>query len=159
MKVKELKICSKAPCICSPDQNGNQVGLKDVKGKWVVLYFYPKDNTSGCTVEAVNFTEKAGEFESMGAVVIGGSPDSCQSHQKFILKHNLKLTLISDTEKQVMLRYGVWKEKKRYGRTYMGVERSTFLIDPSGKIAAIWRNVKVKGHAAEVMDKLKELTS
>ncbi len=146
-----------APEFCLPDQDGKEVCLKDFRGKWVVLYFYPKDNTSGCTREAIDFTENLKDFEALDAVVLGVSKDSVKSHKNFREKHNLKITLLSDPEHRVIEAYGAWKLKKRYGREYFGTERSTFIIDPDGKIRYIWRNVKVKGHVEEVKNKLKEL--
>ncbi len=147
----------KAPDFCLPDQDGNEVCLKDFKGKWVVLYFYPKDNTSGCTREAIDFTENLKDFEELGAVVLGVSKDSVKSHKNFQTKHNLKITLLSDPEHKVIEAYGAWKLKKRYGKEYFGTERSTFLIDPDGVIRHEWRNVKVKGHVEEVKETLKKL--
>ena len=153
----ELKIGDKAPDFCLPDAEKGQVCLKDHRGKWVVLYFYPKDNTKGCTMEALEFTAAEDDFNAMGAVVIGVSPDSPESHTKFIEKHDLGITLLSDTEKEILTGYGVWQKKKMYGREYMGVVRSTFLIDPEAKISYIWPKVKVAGHADAVMEKLVEL--
>jgi len=155
--VTELKIGDKAPEFCLPDAEKGQVCLKDHRGKWVVLYFYPKDNTKGCTMEALEFTVSEDDFNARGAVVIGVSPDSPESHTKFIEKHDLGITLLSDTEKEILTGYGVWQKKKMYGREYMGVVRSTYLIDPEGKIAHIWPKVKVAGHADAVMEKLVEL--
>jgi peroxiredoxin Q/BCP len=155
--VTELKIGDKAPEFCLPDAEKGQVCLKDHRGKWVVLYFYPKDNTKGCTMEALEFTAAEDDFNARGAVVIGVSPDSPESHTKFIKKHDLGITLLSDTEKEILTGYGVWQKKKMYGREYMGVVRSTFLIDPEGKIAYIWPKVKVVGHADAVMEKLVKL--
>lgn len=156
-QIKQLKIGSKAPSFSLSDAEGNKVSLKDYAGKWLVLYFYPKDNTSGCTTEAVDFTSSLPELQKLNCNVAGISPDSCKSHQKFILKHNLMVTLLSDEDKKVLEKYGVWVTKKMYGREYFGVSRTTFLIDPTGKIQHIWENVKVKNHAAEVLEKLKEL--
>ena len=153
----ELKIGDEAPGFCLPDAEKGQVCLKDHRGKWVVLYFYPKDNTKGCTMEALEFTVSEDDFNARGAVVIGVSPDSPESHTKFIEKHELSITLLSDTEKEILTGYGVWQKKKMYGREYMGVVRSTFLIDPEGKIAYIWPKVRVAGHADAVMEKLVEL--
>ena len=155
--MNELKIGDKAPEFCLPDAEKGQVCLKDHRGKWVVLYFYPKDNTKGCTMEALEFTVSEDDFNARGAVVIGVSPDSPESHTKFIEKHELSITLLSDTEKEILTGYGVWQKKKMYGREYMGVVRSTFLIDPEAKIAYIWPKVKVAGHADAVMEKLVEL--
>jgi len=155
----EIKISkgNKAPDFTLPDQDGNTVSLKDYIGKWVVLYFYPKDNTSGCTAEAIDFTSLSSDFIKLNAVIIGVSPDSCQSHQKFILKHDLGIKLLSDTEKKALKVYGVWQLKKMYGREYYGVARTTFLIDPRGQIAHLWEKVNVKGHGEDVLSTLKEL--
>ena len=148
MKVKDF---------CLPDENGKKICLKDFEGKWIILYFYPKDSTSGCTKEAIDFSEHIDDFKKMNAVVIGISPDSQQSHKKFIEKYNLKIILLSDEEHKVLQKYGVWQLKKMYGREYYGVVRSTFLINPDGKIVHEWRKVKVKGHVEEVLQKLKEV--
>jgi len=149
----------KAPDFCLKDQEEDDVCLENMKGEWLVLYFYPKDNTSGCTLEAKDFTCMVEDFSKLGASVIGVSPDPIKSHLKFIGKHDLKLTLLSDEDKEVLEKYGVWKKKKMYGKEYMGVERSTFIIDPEGKVKGEWRKVKVKGHAQEVLDTLKDLKS
>lgn len=146
-----------APQFDLPRDGGGNVSLADLKGKNVVLYFYPKDDTSGCTVEAVDFTALSDEFAKAGAVVIGMSPDPVKAHDKFIAKHNLGIILASDEDKSVLEAYGVWKEKSMYGRTYMGVERSTFLIGKDGTIARVWRKVKVPGHARDVLDAVKAL--
>ncbi|ABR30601.1 peroxiredoxin [Thermosipho melanesiensis] len=131
--------------------------VKIPKGKWVVLYFYPKDNTKGCTTEAVEFSELLDEFEKLGAVVIGVSSDSIESHKKFIAKHNLRVNLFSDENKKVLEKLGIWQLKKMYGREYYGIVRTTVLINPDGKIAYVWEKVKAKGHAKEVLEKLKEM--
>ena len=151
------KAGDKAPAFTLLNQDEKEVKLADFKGKWVVLYFYPKDNTSGCTIEAIDFTESNPDFEGMDAVVLGVSPDSCKSHRGFIEMQNLGITLLADTEKTVLEAYDAWREKKNYGRTYMGVVRSTYLIDPDGKIAHVWDNVRAKGHAEKVKAKLAEL--
>ncbi len=148
-----------APDFCLPDQEDREVCLNSFRGKWVILYFYPKDNTKGCTQEALDFTSKLEDFQGLGAVVLGVSPDSVRSHKRFIEKHGLKVTLLSDESKEILKKYGVWKLKKRYGREYYGVERSTFLIDPEGVIRKVWRNVRVKGHVEEVLQALRELAS
>ncbi len=154
----ELKIGDKAPEFCLPDQDGREVCLKDFRGKCVVLYFYPKDNTSGCTREAIDFTEHIDEFHRLNCEVIGVSKDSVRSHRNFADKHGLKVILLSDPEHRVIEQYGAWKLKKRYGREYYGTQRSTFLIDPEGIIRHIWPNVRVKGHVEDVLNKLRELT-
>ncbi len=149
---KELKKGDKAPDFCLRDANNHEVCLRDFRGKWLVLYFYPKDNTTGCTREAVDFSEHMGRFNKMGAVVVGISPDSPASHTNFINKHGLKLTLLSDTEHGVLKSYGLWQKKKMYGREYYGVVRATFIIDPKGKVRQKWEKVKVAGHVATVAD-------
>jgi peroxiredoxin Q/BCP len=133
------------------------VCLGDYRGKWVVLYFYPKDNSKTCTIEAVDFTNKLKQFEELDTIVIGVSPDSVKSHKNFSTKHDLNFILLSDPEHEVLEKYGVWKLKKMYGREYMGVERSTFIIDPEGKISAEWRKVRVKGHVEAVKQRIVEL--
>jgi len=152
-----LQIDDKAPDFLLPDQNDEKLSLRDFSGRWIVLYFYPKDNTSGCTHEAVDFTSSLDEFDKMNAVVLGLSPDSTKSHMNFCKKHNLGVTLLSDTEHETLEKYGAWQLKKMYGREYYGVVRSTYLINPEGKIVYIWPKVKVKGHVGEVKKKLKEL--
>lgn len=147
----------KAPVITLNDQDGKKVSLNDFKGKNIILYFYPKDNTSGCTLEACNFRDDFPKFGNMKAVILGVSPDSVESHKKFAEKYNLPFRLLSDEKKSVLKKYGVWKEKSMYGRKYMGVERSTFVIDKTGKIRKIFRKVKVADHNEEVMEVLKEL--
>ena len=140
-----------APDFALPTDSGETLELAKLKGKPVVLYFYPKDDTSGCTAEAKDFTQLAPDFRKAGVEVIGVSPDSVASHQKFRKKYALDVRLAADPDKAVALAYGVWVEKSMYGRKYMGVERSTFLIDGKGRIARSWRKVKVPGHAAEVL--------
>ncbi len=140
-----------APDFSLPRNGGGTISLSDFAGKPMVLYFYPKDDTSGCTTEAIDFSGLAGEFEKIGATVIGVSPDSVKSHDKFAAKHNLAVVLAADEEHKALEAYGVWKEKSMYGKTYMGVERSTFLIDKAGKVAEVWRKVKVPGHAEAVL--------
>ncbi|MCK6622008.1 MAG: peroxiredoxin [Calditrichaceae bacterium] len=156
---KELKIGAKAPAISLKDANEQTVTLDQFTGKWVVLYFYPKDDTSGCTVEALDFTAQLPQFRKLNAQIIGVSPDSCQSHRKFIGKHDLKVLLLSDTEQMTLNDYGVWQKKSMYGKEYMGVIRTTYLIDPQGKIAYIWPKVSVNGHADAVREKIAELQS
>ena len=152
-----LEIGVKAPEFCLEDPDRGELCLKDLKGKWVVLYFYPKDNTKGCTMEALEFTAAEDEFKAKNTVVIGVSPDSLKSHTNFRQKHDLSINLLSDTDKETLTAYGVWQQKKMYGREYMGVVRSTYLIDPEGKIAAVWTKVKVAGHVDKVMEKLVEI--
>ncbi|MCW0235724.1 MAG: peroxiredoxin [Ferrovibrio sp.] len=146
-----LQAGDRAPAFSLPTDGGGRISLAELKGKPVVLYFYPKDDTSGCTREAIAFTAAKAKFDKLGAVVIGVSRDSVASHDKFKTKHKLKLALGADESGKVTESYGVWVEKSLYGRTYMGIERATFLIDRVGKIAAIWRKVKVDGHAEAVL--------
>lgn len=155
--MNELAEGALAPKMDLPRDGGGNVSLAELAGKKVVLYFYPKDDTSGCTTEALDFTALSGEFAKAGAVVVGVSPDPVKAHDKFIAKHDLGVILASDEDKTVLEAYGVWKEKSMYGRQYMGVERSTFLIDAGGRIARIWSKVKVKGHAQEVLDAARSL--
>lgn len=153
----DLTTGSPAPDFTLPRNGGGTLTLSSLRGGPVVVYFYPKDDTSGCTTEAIAFSSLAAEFEAAGATVIGISPDSVKSHDKFVAKHGLAVALGADEDKSVLEAYGVWKEKSMYGRIYMGVERSTFLIDADGKIAAIWPKVKVAGHAEAVLKTVKEL--
>jgi len=144
----------KAPNFKLKDQNGKTVSLGDFKGKNVVLYFYPKDDTSGCTAEACSFRDDFPKFGKLNAEIIGISPDSSASHKKFADKYDLPFTLLSDEDKKAVEAYGVWKEKSMYGRKYMGVERTTFIINGDGKIKKIFNKVKVPGHNKEVMEAL-----
>ncbi len=137
--------------------SGGTIALKDLKGKKTVLYFYPKDDTPGCTTEAKDFTELKRKFSANGIAVVGVSKDSVAKHDKFADKHDLRITLASDEDGVICEKYGVWVEKKNYGRTYMGIERSTFLIDAKGRIAKVWRKVRVKGHAESVLAAAKEI--
>lgn len=155
--MNELVEGAPAPSMNLPRDGGGNVSLAELAGKKVVLYFYPKDDTSGCTTEALDFTTLADDFAAAGAVVVGVSPDPVKAHDKFVAKHNLGVILASDEDKTVLEAYGVWKEKSMYGRQYMGVERSTFLINDNGEIARIWRKVKVKGHAQEVLEAARSL--
>lgn len=149
-----LKVGDKAPQFQLPVNGGGKVSLQDFKGKWVVVYFYPKDLTSGCTKQAIAFSEQLSEFKKRDAVIIGISPDSVATHNKFISKHDLKIILAADETKEVLESYDVWKEKKMYGNTYMGVERTTFLVDRDGIINEIWRKVKVKDHEKKLLTHL-----
>jgi peroxiredoxin Q/BCP len=151
-----LKDGDRAPAFRMPTDGGRSVALSDLKGSLVVLYFYPKDDTTGCTKEAIDFSAEARAFARAGAAIIGVSKDSPASHEKFKAKHGLAHTLASDTD-EVCERYGVWVKKSMYGRSYMGIERSTFLIDDDGRIRRIWRKVKVSGHVAEVLEAVKAL--
>lgn len=148
----ELTAGQQAPEFTLPTDDGGEISLSQLKGKIVVLYFYPKDDTPGCTTEAIDFTSRIGEFEAAGAIVVGVSKDSVKKHQNFKAKHDLAVILASDPEGEMIERYGVWVEKAMYGRTYMGIERATFLIGPDGKIRQVWRRVKVKGHADAVLE-------
>ncbi len=150
-KQRELQPGDKAPKFKLPRDGGEKIALSDLKGELVVLYFYPRDDTSGCTKEAIAFTEDSRRFRNAGATIIGVSKDSPASHDKFKKKHGLKVLLASDEETKVAMAYGVWVEKSMYGRRYMGMERATFLIDGKGIIRQIWRKVKVPGHSAEVL--------
>lgn len=141
----------KAPDFTLPDETGEKVRLSKLKGHPVVVYFYPKDDTSGCTQEAKDFTCLADKFAAAGAELVGISPDSPAKHQKFKAKHELSIRLLADEQKEVAQAYGVWVEKSMYGRKYMGIERSTFLIDGNGKVVKSWRKVKVPGHAEDVL--------
>ena len=158
-KKVELKIGDLAPNFCLPDKDNKEVCLKDFKSKYTIVYFYPADNTPGCTTEAIGFTDILPEFQKLDATVVGVSPDSPASHAKFIEKKNLSVILLSDEEKEVLKKYGAWGPKKFRGKSYIGVIRSTFLIDPEGKVAHIWPKVSVNGHAEEVKNKLAELTT
>jgi peroxiredoxin Q/BCP len=142
---------------CLLNQDEVEICLKDLKGKWIVLYFYPKDNTPGCTIEAKEFSELLDEFEKLNAIVIGISPDSPKKHSNFIEKHGLKITLLSDEDKKVIKEFGAWGKKKMYGKEYEGVIRSTFIINPQGEIVQEYKNVKAKGHAKKVLEDLKEI--
>lgn len=146
-----------APDFCLPMAADREFCLKDREKGWLVLYFYPKDNTSGCTREAVDFTLRLPDFRRLGAEVVGVSRDSPASHEKFAAKHDLGVKLLSDPEHLVTEAYGAWALKKMYGKESFGVIRSTFLIDPEGKIAHIWRRVKVDGHANAVIERLQKL--
>ncbi len=154
---KEVTEGVKAPDFKAATDGGGSLKLSSLKGKHVVLYFYPKDDTPGCTKESCGFAETHGEFTGKGAEIVGVSKDSVARHDKFKSKYDLPFTLVSDEDGAICDAYGVWKEKKNYGRTYMGIERSTFLIDKKGKVAKLWRKVKVNGHVEAVMDALDEL--
>ena len=152
-----LAVGKKAPSFALLNQDDEKVRLSNSAGKWVVLYFYPRDDTPGCTKEACEFTANLGAFSSLDAVVLGCSPDDPSRHRAFIKKHKLKVTLLSDPTHVVMEKYGAWGEKTLYGRTSIGVKRSTVLIDPRGRVAHQWRTVKAVGHAEKVAEKLAEL--
>lgn len=142
---------------CLPDGDGKPFCLKDASGKWVVLYFYPKDDTPGCTLEAIDFTKQLEKFHEQNAIVIGISPDSKESHCRFRDKHNLKVKLLSDADQHVLKEYHVWILKKQYGKIDYGVERTTIIIDPKGVVQFVWLKVKVPGHIEEVLEKLKKI--
>jgi peroxiredoxin Q/BCP len=146
-----------APEFTLHDQDGQTVSLKQLEGHLVVLYFYPKDDTSGCTKEACTFRDARADYEKAGAKVIGVSPDEVKTHRKFADKYELPFTLLADPEKAVCQAYGVWKQKSMYGKTYMGVERTTFVIDRKGKVAKVFTKVKVDGHAGAVLEAIKAL--
>ncbi|MBC8337314.1 MAG: thioredoxin-dependent thiol peroxidase [Rhodospirillales bacterium] len=152
-----LKIGDKAPAFNLPTDGGGSLKLSDLKGRKVVLYFYPKDSTPGCTTEAQDFRDRIKEFEKAGAAVIGASKDSVKRHDNFKAKQSIPFPLLSDEEGTLCNDYGVWVQKKLYGREYMGIERATFLIDEKGVIREIWHKVKVKGHADAVLDAVKAL--
>src|SRR3954469_17858934 len=152
-----LKVGDKAPAFSLPATDGREIDLGSLKGKKVVLYFYPKDDTSGCTLEAQNFNALRGAFADAGTEVIGVSPDSLRSHDKFRAKYGLDLTLASDEAKDMLQAYGVWAEKSMYGRKYMGVERTTVLMDRAGRVAQVWSKVKVPGHAEAVLEAARTL--
>ena len=152
----ELKIGQKAPDFNVMNNKGENVKLSDFKGKKVVLYFYPKDDTPGCTTEACAFRDGIDQIKKRGAVVLGVSADSVDSHKKFIDKFDLNFPLLADTDKKMVEAYGTWKEKSMYGKKYMGIERTTFIIDEQGKISHIFPKVKVNEHYAEVLEALKE---
>ena len=157
MTTADLEAGAMAPDFTLPRDGGGEVSLSDHAGKAVVLYFYPKDDTSGCTKEAQGFTEAADEFAAAGAVVLGVSKDSVTKHDKFRDKYGLKLALLSDEGSDVCERYGVWAEKSMYGKTYMGIDRATFLIDGSGRLRRVGRKVKVPGHVDEVLAAVRDL--
>jgi thioredoxin-dependent peroxiredoxin len=148
---------TKVPSVALPRDGGAAFDLADLAGRKVVLYFYPKDDTSGCTLEAIDFSARLPEFEAAGTVVVGISKDSVARHDKFKAKHALGLILLSDADGDVSERFGVWREKSMYGRKYMGIERATFLIDGGATVRRIWRNVKVPGHVDEVLEAARSL--
>ena len=152
-----VQIGQEAPDFELPADDGTQVSLSALRGRPAVLFFYPKDDTSGCTAEAVDFTALKPQFDALGVALVGLSPDSVKKHRKFKDKHGLTVTLVSDEEKQALQAYGVWVEKSMYGRKYMGVERTTVLFGADGKVARVWNKVKVPGHAAEVLEAARAL--
>jgi len=152
-----IKAGDTAPDFTLPRDGGGEIALKDLRGSPVVLYFYPRDDTPGCTTEGKDFTCAAEEFSAAGATVLGVSKDSVASHDKFRDKHGLSIALLSDENGDTCERYGVWGEKQMYGKTFMGVERATFLIDGEGKIARVWNKVKVPGHVDEVLEAVRAM--
>lgn len=166
-----IEVGQKAPDFCAPNQDDIEICSRDLKGKWIVLYFYPKDLTPGCTTQACDFTEQEPEFDDLDAIILGVSPDDSAKHRKFIEKKELSITLLADTDKKMCEDYGVWQLKKFMGKEFMGVVRTTFIINPNGEIAAVWPKVSVrkkktvKGekieilHVTEVREKLQELQS
>lgn len=151
------EIGENAPDFTLPSTSGSDVTLSSLRPKAVVLFFYPRDNTSGCTKEAIGFSTLKADFDAENTLVFGLSKDDMKSHHKFVEKQDITVELLTDAESEVCEAYGVWKEKQMYGKTYMGIERSTFLIDGAGKIARVWRKVKVPGHVEEVMEAAKAL--
>lgn len=152
-----VQLEEKAPDFCLPNQDDVEICLRDLKGKWVVLYFYPKDNTPGCTTEACEFTEAAPDFSELDAVILGVSADSTKKHRNFIEKKELGITLLSDEDTSMMQEYGVWQLKKNYGKEYMGIVRTTLIINPEGVVKALWEKVRVKDHVAKVKAELEAL--
>ena len=159
MAESKVEVGKKAPEFSLCDHNGKKVALRALRGQWVVLYFYPRDDTPGCTTEACDFTSALPTLQTFNAVVLGCSPDTMESHQKFIAKHKLKVTLLSDETHEVMKTYGAWGTKNMYGRVTEGVIRSTVLIDPAGEVVHHWPKVKAAGHAERVRSRLEELQS
>lgn len=153
----ELAVTDQAPDFNLPTNGGGAVSLTGLSGKKVVLYFYPKDNTEACTLEAQDFSALAAEFEAADAIIVGISPDSARKHDNFCRKYDLRIILAADEDRKVIETYGLWVEKQMYGRKYMGVERTTYLIGRDGRIAAVWHKVKVKAHAEEVLAAAKTL--
>jgi thioredoxin-dependent peroxiredoxin len=152
-----MKVGQSAPKFTAQNRTGDDISLQDFHHQWLVLYFYPKDHTPGCTTEAIEFTEKLAEFQALNAQIVGISPDSIAVHSKFIDKHNLGIILLSDPEHQIAEQYNVWQLKKFMGKEYMGIIRSTFIIDPTGNIAQIWSNIRVKNHVDNVLAQLKKI--
>ena len=152
-----LEVGTQVPDFCLPNQDEEEICFRDIKGRWIVLYFYPKDNTPGCTTEACDFTAALPDFTGLDAIVLGVSPDSPEKHRKFIEKKELGITLLADEDKELCNLFGIWQLKKFMGKEYMGVVRSTFIIDPDGKVAAAWTKVRVKEHVDAVKAKLQEL--
>ena len=154
-----IQIDEKAPEFCLPNQDDVEICLRDLKGKWIVLYFYPRDNTPGCTTEACEFTAAAPDFSELDAVILGVSADTTKKHRSFIEKKELGITLLSDEDTSMMQEYGVWQLKKNYGKEYMGIVRTTFIINPDGVVKALFEKVRVKDHVANVQAELERLQS
>lgn len=154
-----LEVGNTAPEFCLPNQDDVEICLRDLRGKWIVLYSYPRDNTPGCTTEACEFTAAEPEFDNLDAIILGVSADTTKKHRNFIEKYELSITLLADESTEMMQEFGVWQMKKNYGKEYMGIVRTTFIIDPKGVIQAVWNNVRVKEHVAKVQEKLTELQS
>jgi len=154
--MSNINIGDQAPSFALPKSGGGNVSLTDYKGKYLILYFYPKDDTPGCTKEAISFTEHRDAFTALGADILGISKDTIAKHDKFIAKHELGIPLASDEDGEMINAYGSWVEKNMYGKKYMGIERATYLIGPDGKIANIWRKVRVKDHVETVLTTLKQ---
>ena len=152
-----IKLEEKAPEFCLPNQDDIEICLRDLQGKWVVLYFYPRDNTPGCTTEACEFTEAAPDFSELDAIILGVSADSTKKHRNFIEKKELGITLLSDEDTSMMQEYGVWQLKKNYGKEYMGIVRTTLIINPEGVVKALFEKVRVKEHVAKVQAELERL--
>ncbi|HIP41925.1 MAG TPA: thioredoxin-dependent thiol peroxidase [Campylobacterales bacterium] len=152
-----LEIGELTPEFCASNQDEEEICFRDIKGRWVVLYFYPKDNTPGCTKEACEFTDALPDFRDLDAIILGVSPDTPKKHRNFIEKKKLKITLLADENKELCKSFGIWQLKKFMGKEYMGVVRSTFLIAPDGRLAFKWEKVRVKGHVDAVKAKLLEM--
>jgi len=152
-----LKVGDNIPDFCSQNQDEEEICFRDIKGRWIVLYFYPKDNTPGCTTQACDFTNSYDDFGNLNTSILGVSPDGPKKHRNFIDKKNLKITLLADEEKELCKLFGVWQLKKFMGKEYMGVVRTTFIINPDGKVAKVWEKVRVKGHIDNVKEELELL--
>jgi thioredoxin-dependent peroxiredoxin len=152
-----LEVGAKAPLFTARTNGDEKLALKDLKGRWVVLYFYPTDDTPTCTTQACEFRDNMKRITKAGATVVGVSPDDVRSHDRFIDKYDLNFSLVADEKRRICEKYDVWKEKNMYGRTYMGVVRTTYLIDPSGRIGEVWSRVRVKGHVDAILGSLAEL--
>jgi len=154
-----IQIDEKAAEFCLPNQDDIEICLRDLKGKWIVLYFYPRDNTPGCTTEACEFTEAAPDFSELDAIILGVSADTTKKHRSFIEKKELGITLLSDEDTSMMQEYGVWQLKKNYGKEYMGIVRTTLIINPEGVVKGLFEKVRVKEHVAKVKEELERLQS